>query len=393
MIKLFIGLIIVGGVIIYKVVQNLSEQQEYEEMEKTIEDAQKRREIEAKKEEQREIQKTNAYNEISDIWKYAGKKVLATYLHKETFVIYYIKLSYTPKGSSEKPWTISLIKPAGVHEKFKVQRSGNSLVGFDKDTIVVMKDSKLKVGDRTYCFDPEDDSVKHVNHIVTRLINGEKIETFRLKHLEELRELKEEIDKDVLPRYTFTISEKGIKCDEINFPQRLLDDFFEKNNGGEHIFQNRVYYEEYCKNGDLEIFEPGEEQDFAYYMKEMKMFAKRLGCIDCNTEFSISDWYTAVISGINDLYQSIRTYVANKTLDLTPCFVKDNILSFDYRNYYHLLSNKDDSNLTKGLAISMMEKERMESDMIYWVSIEDNYIAFQIGEEAFVSTSIIEKIK
>ncbi|MBR5323927.1 MAG: hypothetical protein IKV14_03790 [Muribaculaceae bacterium] len=397
MLKLFIGLIIVGGVIIYKVVQNLSEQQEYEEMEKTIEDAQKQREIEAKKKEQQEIQKTNAYNEISDIWKYGDKTMLATsLLDAGGYSIHYIKLSYTPKDSSEKPWTISLKSPYGNVRKFKAKRSGNSLVCFDRDDIVAMKDSKLKVGDRTFCFDHEEEGVKYVNSLMMRLITGEKIETFRLKHLEELRELKGEIGEDVLnvlPRFTFTISEKGIKCDEINFPQRLLDDFFEKNNGGEHIFQNRVYYEEYCKNGDLEIFEPGEEQDFAYYMKEMKMFAKRLGCIDCNTKFSIGDWYAAVIHGINDLYQSIRTYVANKTLDLTPTLVSDNDIVFEYRKYSHLYSDKDNSNLIKQIAISMMEIERMENNVLYLVSLKDNDIVIKIGEEAFVSTSIIEKIK
>ena len=384
---LVILLLAIGvGIFLYTLFQSSSDEQENEEIERAIHEAKKQQEIKAEE----KVLIENAYKEISDIWNFEDKTMLAiSHIDEDAYSIHYIKLDYKPNESDETPWSISLILPDGRIRIFKAKRSGNSLVCFDRDDIVAMKDSKLKVGDRTFCFDPEDDSVKHVDHILTRLINGEKIETFRLKHLEELRELKEEIDKDVLPRFTFTISEKGIKCDEINFPQRLLDDFFEKNNGGKYIFQNRVYYEEYCKNGALEIFEPGEEQAFAYYMKEMMMFAKRLGCIDCNTEFSISDWYTAVMSGINDLYQSIRTYVANKTLDLTPTLVSDNDIVFGYREYSHLLSNNDDSNLTKGLAISMMEKERMENNVLYLVSLKDNDIVIKIGEEAFVSTSII----
>lgn len=391
MLKLFIGLIIVGGVIIYKVVQNLSEQQEYEEMEKTIEDAQKRREIEAKKKEQQEIQKTNAYNEISDIWKYGDKTMLAiSHIDEDAYSIYYIKLDYKPNESDETPWSISLIHPDRHIRTFNAKRSGNSIVGFDNDKIVVMKNSILKVGDLDFCFDPEQDEVKHANSLIDLLVSEVKIETFRLEHLKDIT------DEDVLnalPKFTFTISDKGIMCNEINYPQMQVEEFFEKNNGGEYIFQNRVYYEEYCKNGDLEIFEPGEEQDFAYYMKEMKMFAKETGCPECNTNFNISGWYTAIISGINDLFLSIKTYVANKTLDVIPDMIKGNDIVFTHKGYSHLYSDKDNSNLTKRLAVTMMERERIDNNILYQVSIKDKNIIIKIGDDSFVSTSIVETIK
>ncbi|MBR3608345.1 MAG: hypothetical protein IKL50_00485 [Bacteroidales bacterium] len=388
MIEVFVILLFaVGGIIFLKLLRRSSDEQEYKEMERAIHEAKKQQEIKAEE----KVLIENAYKEISDIWNFEDKTILAIlHIDEDAYSIHHIKLDYKPNESDETPWSISLIHPDGRIRIFKAKRSGNSIVGFDNDKIVVMKNSILKVGDLDFYFDPEQDEVKHANSLIDLLVSEVKIETFRLEHLKDIT------DEDVLnalPKFTFTISDKGIMCNEINYPQMQVEEFFEKNNGGEYIFQNKVYYIVYCKNGDLEIFRPEEEEQFAYFMNQIKLFAKETGCGECNTNFNISGWYTAIISGINDLFLSIKTYVANKTLDVTPDIIKGNDIVFTHKRYSHLYSDKDDSNLTKRLAVTMMERERIDNNILYQVSIKDKNIIIKIGDDSFVSTSIIETIK
>ena len=91
-----------------------------------------------------------------------------------------------------------------------------------------------------------------------------------------------------------------------------LDAFFKKNNGGDHLWQNSVYYADYCKNGNLKIYLPGEEHLYEEYQRRIAMMMAKPEHSRCNTNYDISRLYIEVTGGINDLFRSIKSYVAKK---------------------------------------------------------------------------------
>ena len=181
-----------------------------------------------KKEEQKkneEEKKKQQYEEISDIWKYGEKAVLAVSqpLSEEILGrIHYIKLKYTNINSN--PWIITINTPTGFSEDFKAKRKNNTLVGLKDDKIAIMKEGQLTINDEIFYFSTENKSVKTVSGLMEELLNGKKFETIRDEHF---KAASEDII-DALPKFHFTFTEKGIMCDEINYPQKHLEDFFKK---------------------------------------------------------------------------------------------------------------------------------------------------------------------
>ena len=244
-------------------------------------------ELTAKK-EQKKAEAKKAYEEISDIWEYGEKTVLAVTASQSEQIrggIYYLKLKYTNNNST--PWVITINVPTGdVKSDFKLQRKGNSLIGTLKnDKIIVMTKGQLTIDDSIFIFDTKSELVREISELMKELLNGKKIETVQLEHLEAAGE--DAID--TLPKFHFSFSKDGIKCDEINYPKRHLEAFFEKNNGGEHIFQNKIFYTEYCKNKGLYHFGAFDERDFENYMREMNMQALKSGYV-CKTDFELAEW-------------------------------------------------------------------------------------------------------
>lgn len=339
------------------------------------------RKIEEAKKEQKKAEAKKAYEEISDIWEYGEKTVLAVTASQSEQIrggIYYLKLKYTNNNST--PWVITINVPTGdVKSDFKVQRKGNSLIGTLKnDKIIVMTKGQLTIDDSIFIFDTKSELVREISELMKELLNGKKIETVQLEHLEAAGE--DAID--TLPKFHFSFSKDGIKCDEINYPKRHLEAFFEKNNGGEHIFQNKIFYTEYCKNKGLYHFGAFDERDFENYMREMNMQALKSGYV-CKTDFELAEWQVSLRFGVEKLFKTFKSYVDKKTLDVAPYLYNDGSIHFKHKTYP--LSNKE-SMMFFDIAIASMIRERNDKEPSYFISkTDDGDIIINIDGENFVS--------
>ena len=337
-------------------------------------------ELTAKK-EQKKAEAKKAYEEISDIWEYGEKTVLAVTASQSEQIrggIYYLKLKYTNNNST--PWVITINVPTGdVKSDFKLQRKGNSLIGTLKnDKIIVMTKGQLTIDDSIFIFDTKSELVREISELMKELLNGKKIETVQLEHLEAAGE--DAID--TLPKFHFSFSKDGIKCDEINYPKRHLEAFFEKNNGGEHIFQNKIFYTEYCKNKGLYHFGAFDERDFENYMREMNMQALKSGYV-CKTDFELAEWQVSLRFGVEKLFKTFKSYVDKKTLDVAPYLYNNGSIHFKHKTYP--LSNKE-SMMFFDIAIASMIRERNDKEPSYFISkTDDGDIIINIDGENFVS--------
>lgn len=338
------------------------------------------------KEKAEEERKVLAYQEISDIWEYGNKTILAVHYYKtlKRGVIYNLRVDYS--GDNETPWVISYnmknVFDYNPHE-FKAKRSGNSLVGIEDDKIAVMSEGKLTIGDKVLFFDLENNYVKKVKELMEQLLAKRKIEMIKFEHL-KVAETKDIVD--ALPKYHFSFSEDGIMCDEINYPEKHLEDFFEKNNGGEHIFQNKIFYIDYCQYNYLYHFDWSQREELKKYMHEKAMQALHSG-YSCKTDFELEEWQVAIKLGLENLFKSIKTYVDNKTLDVVPCEFNENGILFHHK--MHALKKCKSMNQCD-LAVSLMVESRKDEEPKYSIiKTDDGKIAISINGEKFISVDSV----
>ena len=354
---------------------------------KTENEKVKKEEEQAKKKavaQKKEEELTKAYNEISDIWPYGNKVMLAITPSEETGFLSYIQVKYSFSG--QKPWIIS-VKPADKEEvlNFKAERKGNNIVGVDDDKIAIMKQGQLVINDLVFYFDLENEYVNKAKKLMKCLCFGKKIKVIRLEHLQSDDEI-----LDLLPKYHFVFSEKGIICDEINYPKKHLDEFFEKNEGGERIYQNKIFYAQYLKKGKFYAFE--DQSDFNQYLMELSSLAHKPEFRGCKIDFDIANWYAAVNTGLNALFASFKQYVSAKTLDVVPAFFYDNTFVFKHKEYK---TSEKKSLAMKNVAILEMQIERKDKneDLNYYITLSsDEHILIVIGEEKFISVNKIGDI-
>lgn len=138
------------------------------------------RKIEEAKREQQKAEAKKAYEEISDIWEYGEKTMLAVAASKLEEIgigggIYYVKLKYTNNNST--PWVITINDPTGdINSDFKVQRKGNSLIGALKnDKIIIMTKGQLTFDDSMFLFDTKSEHVREISELMKELLNGKKL--------------------------------------------------------------------------------------------------------------------------------------------------------------------------------------------------------------------------
>lgn len=333
------------------------------------------------KREQEKAEIAKAFNEISDIWEYGEKEILAVEKRGEKFLLAWVKLNYSLNKT--EPWYIQIKNHYGRTTTYKAKKAENKLIGFCENEVIVMTKGQLSIDNTPYSFDPENENVKYVNSLMKRLLTNKKNETVRLEHLEAAG-----LDAlEALPKFHFTISETGIKCDEINYPKKQINEWFEKNNGGENMWQNRIFYDEYCKNGSFQIFPP---EDVDLYNEYIYRLSTSKGASKCKTNFEIHEWYTAVSTGINKLFKSIKSYETKKTLDVTPSHISDNTIFFQHKIYPSIYSKIDKSNAAKEIAVSMRDVEILEglkngNVKTYSISIVNEDILIKIEDEEFVA--------
>lgn len=332
---------------------------------------------------EKEEEKTMAYQEISDIWEYGNRTMLAVLCSEKLDggTIHYLSVNYS--RVNETPWNISINSAQAeqgfelYRREFKAKRSGNSLVGINGDEIAVMSRGKLTIGDMVLYYDLENCYVKKIKGLMEQLLTKKTIEMVRIEHLKAGEEI-----IDALPRFHFSVNENGIMCDEINYPQKHLEDFFERNNGGNQIFQNKIFYVDYCKNNGLYDFSVFEERDFLEYMREMHMQAIKSG-YSCYTDFQLSEWQVSIKHGVERLFKSFKSYVDKKTLDVVPTSFAENTIYFEHKLYS---PKKNEKMLFHNLAIASMIEERTEKNPSYFISrTDDGKILINIDGDTFVS--------
>lgn len=339
----------------------------------------RKREQEKLAQEQKQSELKKAYAEISDIWNYGDKTMLAVKpLQSEEIGgnIHYVKLKYTNINSA--PWVITINTSAGFSKEFKAKRKDNTLVGVNNDQIAIMRNGQLTIDDEIFYFSTKNEYVKTVSELIEELLNGKKVETIRFEHL---KAASEDV-VDALPKFHFSFTEKGVKCDEINYPQKHLETFFEKNNGGMHVFQNKVFYMDYCENNGLYNFDAFQEREFDEYMREMGMQSIISG-YRCNTDFQLSEWQVSIRHGVEYLFRSFKSYVDKKTLDVVPVAFKKNCIYFQHKHYS---PKKYETMLFYNLAIASMEEERLDKNPLYFISkTDEGRTLINIDGEVFIS--------
>lgn len=343
--------------------------------------SEEQRKIESEKKKQKKAETAKAFAEISDIWEYGEKAMIAVAPHQSGKseiggIIYYVKLKNT--NSNSTPWIITIYTPDGLSEDFKAKRKDNTLVGLKNDKVVVMTKEQLTINGKILFFSAKNEYVTTISGLMKELLNGKKNETVRLEHLK----VAGEDAIDTLPKFHISLTKDGLKCDEINYPQKHLEDFFQKSNGKEHVFQNKVFYMDYCRNKGLYDFSVFEERDFLQYMREMHMQAIKSG-YSCYTDFQLSEWQVSIRHGVEKLFKSFKSYVDKKTLDVVPFAFEGNAI---YLQHKHYPPKNNETMLFHNLAIALMEEERKDIRPSYFISkTDDGKILINIDGDAFLS--------
>lgn len=300
------------------------------------------RKIQEAKKEQQKAEAKKAYETISEIWEY-GDKTMRAVSSSSTGLFMHIKLSYS--ASKTNPWTISIKSPnKNTFSNFKAKRNGDSLVGTSGNKVLVITKGQIVYGDLTFFFNPENERVKKVDELMKRLLNGRKIEAYREEHFRTGAN-----NFDALPKFHFTFTDNGIKCDEINYPKKQIDDLIEYIIKDESLKLSLDDYRFHIKNkaliGKCSIDE---------YEEESKSFVK-----------------------------SLESYTKRKTLDVVPISASETTIYFKHKIY----SKKNNEYNFRNIVIPYMQKvySRKNNDNIYFVSIVDNMILIKINEDAFVS--------
>lgn len=340
----------------------------------------------AQKKEQQKAEMAKAYREISDIWEYGEKTMLAVKKSDDGFMLTWVELNYSPNKA--EPWSIQ-IKDSFDTTTYKAKKTENKLIGFCKDKVIVMTRGQFNIDNTPYFFDPEHENVNYVNSLMKRLLTNKKIETVRFEHLQAAGPNALE----ALPKFHFTISKAGIKCDEINYPKKQIDEWFEKNNGGENMWQNRIFYDEYCKKGSFKIFPPEDVDWYNEYIYKLSTRTRKSEYSNCKTDFEIHQWCSAVLAGINKLFKSIKSYETKMTLDVTPSYISDNTIFFQRKIYPSITHKTDKSDLAREIVVSKRDMEILEelkngNVKPYSISIVDEDILIQIKGEAFVAIGV-----
>ena len=107
-------------------------------------------------EEERKIEdekKKQQYEEISDIWEYGEKAMLAvvpSQSDETRGTIHYVELKCTNIDST--PWIITISNSDGLSEEFKATRKGNTFIGLKDEKIAIMKKGQLIIDDKIFYF-------------------------------------------------------------------------------------------------------------------------------------------------------------------------------------------------------------------------------------------------
>jgi hypothetical protein len=263
-----------------------------------------------------------------------------------------------------------------------------------KDKIVLkLTKGQFILDGKVFYYDTKNEYVKKAKENINRCMTGKKIVTVRAEHVNSL--LKSDIDINnliaELPKFHFTISNKGIKCDEVNYAKMALDNYFIMNDGGEVMCENRVYYDYYCKYGDLPFFSLEDYYTYDEFISELSHLNTKLNR-ESRMNFEFSEWQTAIITGINRLFKSMRTYEREGRLDLVPVTFAGDVISFRHKIYKSIDKKSD---VQRDYILKMVEKQRMDAanggKLPYWISYpKDEMGIIQINDDSYI---IVETLK
>lgn len=365
-----------------------------DEIKKEAEREKRQKEDKLRKEElkrKKEQEKKEAYNTISDIWEYGEKTTLAVYVEDGVGHIAYVNIEYS--ASKDNEWTIVFNDQIHDVQYIQAKRSSDFILGVKDKIVLKLTKGQFILDGKVFYYDTKNEYVKKAKENIKRCMTGKKIVTVRAEHVNSL--LKSDIDINnliaELPKFHFTISNKGIKCDEVNYAKMALDNYFIMNDGGEVMCENRVYYDYYCKYGDLPFFSLEDYYTYDEFISELSHLNTKLNR-ESRLNFEFSEWQTAIITGINRLFKSMRTYEREGRLDLVPITFAGDVISFRHKIYKSIDKKSD---VQRDYILKVVEKQRMDAanggKLPYWISYpKDEMGIIQINDDSYI---IVDTLK
>lgn len=338
----------------------------------------------------RSQKRRNAYAELEKIWPYGDRSALGIYSGcNDNLALCYVSIQYEVYSNS---WKICVIKPVGplvCSSTYEAKLQDSMLISTNGEELVVLKNASLQIGKTIVCLDPNDERLNSVQELLDKYLDNQPRKAIKKSHFESATDSS---ILSALPRFTFTCSPDGVKCDEINFAEKKLKAWFDNRAGSPYIQENEVYYRDYCKNGDLPMFGIDEYQ-CNNYMKSIRATAISMGLVKMNTDYDNASWDVGVRHGVNQLFRLFKQYVSNRTLDYVPAYVnlKYNMIYLYPRERKFKTNDYSAKNLACASANQDIIQRYEENgdknnvvDMITIGSINDQYVLLLVEGEEFV---------
>lgn len=361
---IFWGFLIISivGTVIFSILWAAYSQNEEEARNEELDESVK------KQQEQKRLEIKQAYDSVIDIWPhYEEVKIGLLQLYTNEDAEESDSLNFIAQVSllymDQSRWILSIV--GNSEREFIVQREDNFLKYEDGTMKVLLnKDEILGLKNEEKCFsinlNQNNKDIKYINSV----ISGKKITTIRIEDVDKTKVYFDKSQYLERNKYHFTITLDGFKCDEINFPKKFIDDFFEKHNGEENIWCNQMYYDLYIsdklphfidENGWIlvDYFE-----EFMRYVRTYKWTNEKY--YKCNTDYEIEDWLSQINLGTYEVFEMFRNYEINKNIDLRPLTIKDNIIVFKHKSY-KIIEGKEFDKLNASVHLAMNSGTLLES--------------------------------
>ena len=336
-----------------------------------------------------EERKNTMEEALKSIWPYGSDSIMGVIEYESLIHICHVSVKYA--GYADV-YIISVTQGHGGYvmtDSYKATLKDNMLMATKDDKVIVLKPYSLQIGNATVDLNQDNPSLQRVQMLIEKFLNGEPIKTVKLSHLESCES--EDVISE-LPKFTFTLTTEGVKCNQINLAERKLKQYFDKNAGTEYIINNEIFYREYCKDGYLPTFGIDTNRLNAY-LSSASLRAIRMGLTNMNTDFEVATWDTHVKQGAMKLFQEMKGYASNRVAYYVPVVVSK---TMDYialePPIIDLEDKKLNSNSMKMIAYTTWMRDYFqglqnggEADRVTIILTEHNETMISFDDECYVT--------
>lgn len=280
-------------------------------------ESKRRAEKRIKESKEREEKQKIANEALGQFWPHGEESVLGVIDYKEAIFLCRVSVKYVCESDD---YNILLSRTHAGYVKtdsYKVKLNENMLVGTQDGVQIVLKTDSLKVGDIQVDLNQETPLYQRAQILLAKFLDGVSIDTVQLSRLESCED-EEAVLK--LPRFTFTLTPEGVKCNQINLAERRLKQYFDRNAGGPYLVHNEIFYIEYCKDGYLPTFGI-DAYRLSDYLSSVRFSALKMGLTNMNTEFNIPSWNTQIDRGARRAFREMKGYISRGVMHYVPAVV------------------------------------------------------------------------